>query len=433
MREFNILTPGEKIKNLRDKLGLKQEEITGGDVTRNLISIIENNKANLTEHVAKILVENINKQCKEKNMDFSITEEYLLEDVVSQAKKIAGEYIDYINKLDVKEITLIEDTLNEMDIFLKRYNTEEKKAQIYKLIGKKYFNNRLYSKAIEYYLKAYESSINKNLTINVLVQIGVCYIYLSKYEEAIKSNDLLLDLNNNVQVEYVTKFNTALSNKKLGNFDLALKQLKELKENFKEVETPSISEVEVDILSGICLFKLNSFNKSISIYKEILSKTNLTDEQEIITLSNLADVYEVIRDYGKLEEICNRMKSVIYSNIDSMNRYDGVIYIGLAKNLMAIGDNETAKDLLMKALECFKTGNSIICVEDVEDMISLLLNMFIKNGNSSNINYLKNEFFELVQTGMIPQGNYIALKFIQYYNGSNNREEVNNIIEFLAV
>lgn len=433
MREFNILTPGEKIKNLRDKLGLKQEEITGGDVTRNLISIIENNKANLTEHVAKILVENINKQCKEKNMDFSITEEYLLEDVVSQAKKIAGEYIDYINKLDVKEITLIEDTLNEIDLFLKRYNVEEKKAQVYKLIGKKYFDNRLYSKAIEYYLKAYESSINKNLTINVLVQIGVCYIYLSKYEEAIKSNDLLLDLNNNVQVEYVTKFNTALSNKKLGNFDLALKQLQELKDNFKEIKTDSIGETEIDILIGICLFKTNSFNRSILIYKEILRKSTLTEKDEILVLSNLADVYEAIKDYNKLGQVVNKMKERLDKLRGDNTEYHGDWYISLAKNLMAIGDNETAKDLLMKALKCFKTGNSIICVEDVEDMISLLLNMFIKNGNSSNINYLKNEFFELVQTGMIPQGNYIALKFIQYYNGSNNREEVNNIIEFLAV
>lgn len=433
MREFNILTPGEKIKNLRDKLGLKQEEITGGDVTRNLISIIENNKANLTEHVAKILAKNINKQCKEKNMDVLITEEYLLEDVVSQAKKFADEYIDYINKLDVKEITLVEDTLDEIDLFLKRYNVEEKKAQIYKLIGKKYFDNRLYSKAIEYYLKAYESSLNKNLTINVLVQIGICYIYLSKYEEAIKSNNLLLDLNNNVQVEYVTKFNTALSNKKLGKFDLALNQLQELKDNFKEIKNASIGEIEIDMLRGICLFKTNSFNKSIAIYKEILRKSTLTEKDEILVLSNLADVYEVLKDYNKLGKVVNEMKDRLDKLRGDNSEYHGDWYISLAKNLMAIGDNETAKDLLMKALECFKTGNSIICVEDVEDMISLLLNMFIKNGNSSNINYLKNEFFELVKTGMIPQGNYIALKFIQYYNSSNNRKEVNNIIEFLAV
>lgn len=433
MREFNILTPGEKIKKLRSTLELKQEEITGGEVTRNLVSIIENNKANLTESVAKILAENINKKCKEKNIDCLVTTEYLLEDVVEQAKKIADEYIQYIDKLNIMEITSIEDTLIEIDVFLKRYNTEEKKAQIYKLIGKKYFDNRLYSKAIEYYLKAFESSLSKNLTINVLIKLGVCCIYLSKYNDAIKYNTLLLDLNDNVQATYLAEFNIALSNKKLGKYDIALNQLQELREKFKEIKANSISETQIDILFGICLFKTNSYNKAIAIYKEILKKSTLTEKDEILVLSNLADVYEAIKDYPKLEKVVIEIKSKLDNLKGNNSEYHGDWYISLAKNLMAMGDNESAKELLMKALESFKTGNSIICVEDIEDMISILLNMFIKNDDISNIEYLKNEFFEFVKTGMIPKGNFIALKFIQYYNNSNNRAEVNNIIEFLAV
>ena len=35
-----ILSSGKKIKKIRKELGLKQHEITGGEVTRNLISII---------------------------------------------------------------------------------------------------------------------------------------------------------------------------------------------------------------------------------------------------------------------------------------------------------------------------------------------------------------------------------------------------------
>lgn len=40
----NILTPGEKIKNIRKDFKIKQSEITGGKITRNLISLIENYK-----------------------------------------------------------------------------------------------------------------------------------------------------------------------------------------------------------------------------------------------------------------------------------------------------------------------------------------------------------------------------------------------------
>lgn len=433
MREFNILTSGEKIKKLRSTLELKQEEITGGEVTRNLVSIIENNKANLTESVAKILAENINKKCKEKNIDFSVTEEYLLEDTVSQAKKIADEYINYIEKLDVKEITLIEDTLIEIDVFLKKYNTEEKKAKLYKLIAGKYFDNKMYSKATDYYLKAYESSMNDKLTTNVLIKLGGCSIYLSRYSEAIKYYTLLLDLNNDIQLIYLAKFSIALGNKKTGKYELALNHLKELKECFKQNKPTLVNERQVDILLGICSFQLNSFNKAMTIYKEILNYSNLRQEEEMFVLTNLADIYEKIKDYNKLEKTCNEIKGKIKHNADFMNEHEGDLYISLAKNLMAIGDNESAQELLMKALESFKTGNSIICVEDVEDMISILLSMFIKNEDISNIECLKNEFFELVKTGMIPKGNFIALKFIQYYNNLNNRSEVNNIIEFLAM
>lgn len=67
---------------------MRQEELAGGEITRNLISIIENNKANLTPSTAKILVNNFNNYCLGKGIDIEVTEDYLLEDVVSQAKKV---------------------------------------------------------------------------------------------------------------------------------------------------------------------------------------------------------------------------------------------------------------------------------------------------------------------------------------------------------
>ncbi len=71
----SILTPGKRLKKIRKALGLKQFEITGGLITRNLISIIENEKASLTDNVADILCVNINSICIKKGIDFSITPE----------------------------------------------------------------------------------------------------------------------------------------------------------------------------------------------------------------------------------------------------------------------------------------------------------------------------------------------------------------------
>ena len=68
-----ILSSGKKIKRIRKELGLKQHEITMGEVTRILISIIENDKAALTEKVAKVIADNINMACSEQNIDYHVS------------------------------------------------------------------------------------------------------------------------------------------------------------------------------------------------------------------------------------------------------------------------------------------------------------------------------------------------------------------------
>jgi len=55
---MRVLSTGEKIKNLRKGIGLKQEDIVSDEITRSLISMVENNKRNLTYKTAKVLLGN---------------------------------------------------------------------------------------------------------------------------------------------------------------------------------------------------------------------------------------------------------------------------------------------------------------------------------------------------------------------------------------
>lgn len=431
MKEFNILTPGEKIKNIRNRFEIRQEDITGGDITRNLISIIENNKANLTEPVAKILVYNINNICKERNIEFSVTEEYLLEDVVSQAKKIADEYIEEINALKENEITTVKDKLFEIDVFLKKYKTEEKKTILFREIGIKFLEIKQYSRAFDYFLKAYESSISKGSTTNALIKLGICSMYLSKYDDAINYYNLLLDLNEDPNMQYVAKFNLAICNKKLEKFDDATNLLNDIVKNHENILSNSLQEyIETNVLMATCLYKMKSFNKSISLYKELLKKVD-SEKDEVFILANLADVYREIKDYAKLEKVCEKIKNKIKDDIHFMNLYECTVYTYLSRNLIAINDREGAKDLLLKAIEAFKTGTSTIYLEDIEKVFIDLLNMLVEDDDEEAIEYLKNEFFELIQKEMFPRGSITALKFIKYYNEKNNKAEVSNIIAFL--
>lgn len=431
MKEFNILTPGEKIKNIRNRFDIRQEDITGGDITRNLISIIENNKANLTEPVAKILVYNINNICKERNIDFSVTEEYLLEDVVSQAKKIADEYIEEINALKENEITSVKEKLFEIDVFLKKYKTDEKKALLYRAIGKKFLEIKQYSRAFEYFLKAYESAVTKGSTTNALIKLGICCMYLSKYEDAINYYNLLLDLNDDPNMQYIAKFNLAICNEKLQKYDETIALLSDIMENHNEVLTNSHEKnINTNVLMATCLYKMKAFNKSITLYKELLKKVEC-EKDEVFILTSLANVYAEIKDYAKLEKVCEKIKNKIRNDIHFMNLYECTVYTYLARNLIAIKDREGAKDLLIKSIEAFKTGISTIYLEEIEKVFIDLLDMLVEDDDEDGIDYLKTEFFELIQKEMFPKGSITALKFIKYYNEKNNKAEVSSIIAFL--
>lgn len=432
MREFNILTPGEKIKKIRDELNIKQEDLAGGEITRNLISIIENNKANLTEATAKVLTKNINSICKERDLNFEVTEEFLLEDVVSQAKKIVDEYIEFINNLPKEEISNIEDKLYEINFFLKSYNTEEKRAELYLIIGSKFKFNSQYLNAFDYYLKAFESTTNKDMTIKALLNMGICDFYLSKYDKAISYFNLLLDMDASLDMKYYAEFNIALCQKKLSKFEEANEIVNSMRDTYKAILADDIGKyIDFNILMAVCFYELQNFNEAIKVLKALLKIEDLDIRDEILIMSELSDIYRKIRDYDKLDKICTKILQRI-NTYGFNSRYEGEVLLTLATNLKVLNsNNDTIISLLYKALNSFKNGKSHVCLEDVENVFKNLLEAFIYKGDEDNINYLKNELLGLIQRGSVPRGNTITLRFIKYYNSKDLKTEIDSLVDFL--
>lgn len=432
MRDYNIMTQGEKLKNIRNKYDLKQEDITGGEITRNLISIIENNKANITEATAKILATNINLICKERNIDFEVTPDYLLEGVIPQSKKVAEEYIQYIKKLEIEEISKIDSILTEIDVFLKTYDTEEKKPNLYIEIALKFKDNNQYVKSNDYSLKAFESSKDLKTTTRALILLTQCNIYLARYEDAIKYNNILLELNNDPQVQYNTKYNLSLCYKKLKKYNESIEVLNSITEKHKDILESSIAEyVDIYLLIGSCLTELNSFNKAINIYKDLLKMAE-DKKEKICIMLNLADVYNKTKDSVNLQKINTKILNILNNNPNISKDYKSYIYLSLAKNLKSLDqDYNLVKSLLLKALNNFKTGKCPMYYEDIEALLSLLLDIFILN-DESEIDFFKNEIFELIKMKMFPKTSSIALKIIRYYNFKGKKEEITDMINYLV-
>lgn len=433
MRSFNILTQGEKIKALRDQLNIKQEDLARGDITRNLISIIENNKANLTPSTAKVIATNFNNLCTESGIDLHVTEEYLLEDVVDQAKKVADEYISFVKNISTESISELRDRLNEIDLFLKMYNCEEKRAELYMEIGLKFKSGSKYITAIDYFLKAYESTKDRKITVKALFYMGVCKTYVSKHVEAIDNFSLILDLDDGSAFKYHALFNIALCYKKLGRFEEALEATEKLEADYKEfIETSKINiRVSVSMLKGACLCELKAFNKAIEIYKELL-KLDGINEEKVIILSALADVYRTTRDKSNLEKICSKILAKINSK-EFNEKYEADIYLCLAKCMRVVNLNkEQITSLLYNALESYKSGKSDMCFEEVQELFSYLLELFIELKDNERIGDLRNDLLELIGNGAFQKYNAITLQFIKYYNESSETKEIASLIEFIS-
>jgi len=78
MKDFKILNPGQRLKDIRRTLKLRQEELAGEKFSKNYISMFENNKRTINAINATYLSDRINELAKEKGINISITSSYFL-------------------------------------------------------------------------------------------------------------------------------------------------------------------------------------------------------------------------------------------------------------------------------------------------------------------------------------------------------------------
>lgn len=433
MQNFNILTPGEKIKYIRKTFKIRQEDLAGDTITRNLISIIENNKANLTENVAKILTNNINNICKKRKINFSTTKDYLLENTLTQAKKIVNDYIDYIYNLSLDEIDELYDILNEIDLFLKSFATEDDKARLYIEIGRKFKLNKEYVQAAKYYLKAFEIANSDKFSNHALYMLGLCSIYLANYTEAIYLHTRLLRIDEKKSYYFYTKFNIALCYKKLNNYSETLSILDELINEFPDLKVSNPdSYIDTNLLIGVCLNQTGCYNKAIDIYTDLLGFIDKDFiRQELVILINLSEVYMNIQDFKNLKNTCDLITDKLITNSHCLEEYESEIYISLAKNFIFLNDNNTARHLLSKTLNSLKDGNSLIYLENLEEFFTLTLELYSETNDIKSINFIKNQLVTFIDKAFLPKRNKASIKFLQYYNTKDDRTEFNEFLNFL--
>ncbi|KOF57161.1 hypothetical protein AGR56_11785 [Clostridium sp. DMHC 10] len=420
------MTDGEKLRTIRDKYKLKQSDIAGKDITRNLLSEIETGKAIITKNTAEIIIKNLKEIGRKRNLKIDETIEYLMENTLVQATKILDDYIAKLKELLISKGEGFAQTLKEAKSFLADWDISDKMASIYELAGDYYYiNNEMYE-SIMYYEKAV-TAIGKLVVSNQLLQvfsnIVKAYILVGDYDKAIESSTFVIEHFDNLSSEYIVKFmyNRAYSYSLLNKYELAIRDIDKI-ENLVSKDDLQKYFMVFDT-KAVCLHESRKYDEALKLYNKILDVLGSEHiDKKLAVYVNMTELYlaTAVRDKA------NSTLSIIEKEIpflDSNSSYEVNILFDLGKIYKELGNMEEANKYYNKGLDAARKKKDYVFACDI-------LYELIDNAESiESVNDIKNQVFVIsAKQGKLDYK--LIHKLISFYIANNNIFKIDEINKF---
>ncbi|KHD35391.1 hypothetical protein NL50_13860 [Clostridium acetobutylicum] len=432
MGNCQILSSGDKIKLIRKKYGLRQDDIVGEEVTRNLISQIEHNKAKLTKSTAEIIIKNLKEIAKKNNLEMDVTADYLLEDELAQANSILENYVDELKNLIVYQGGSFYITLKNAEEFLIQWDIKEKKVEIYELAGDYFYIQNDLAKSVLYYEKAFDildkTSYTKNL-LSILRKLSLMYLNSLKYDRSLETCNFALNHFKNMPQEYISIFmyNSALCYYYMGYYEKALDVIDKL-----EVLIKDDSSKLVDVLNNkaCCFDSLRKFNEAADIYLNILeilnTNNNLKSHQDLLILANTIDIYIKLDSRDDVIKYFNLLLEKLPS-ADQNCLYLSTVYFYLYTAFKYLNNLQSAEEYLLKSLNFAKNHKQY---SPQERALCCLVDFYTELGDFEKLEELKDEAIVLSNSQQ-KACTSVFYKLLKFFNINNKTETIDKILNFL--
>ncbi len=236
MKELSILSPGQRLKEIRKMLKLRQDEIAGEKFSKNYISMFENNKRSINAINATYLANKINEYAKSKGYVLDIQPSYLLKSDVDLAKDKCEKWLEEVEtNLEISDAEYMENLYktiyiatkyglicyrakalylkgvfslhNERDqcamtqllgalVFYARENDFAYVSDIYEKVGIILYNKKELQQALVYFNLSYEITrntkvFNRHKLEELNYYIALCYYEMEQYLMALKMLGLI--------------------------------------------------------------------------------------------------------------------------------------------------------------------------------------------------------------------------------------------------
>lgn len=390
---MKFLDTGEKIRNLRRELQIKQEELNASGVSRNFISMVEHGRRKLPHQVAIELIKIFTSKADKLGVKLELNEHSLM----ASAKEEATEYC--IEKL---HSNLTPEDIDSLAAVVKEYSIRELIPKVYMLKANNLYDERLYEEAFTYYYEILQCTIDKQEIAYIYNKLGKCklmmlnYIeaiaYLSKcYEYSLSSGD---DTNKRNSL-----YNMALSYRRLANAELALDYVKELI-SLCDMEKDFEEYISAVILKSNCYIQLKKYQEAIDIL--LSNVANFSDPQDKL----LGYIYNSL--------------GVLFLDTDNFN--DAMEYIERASRIRETRDTcNLPITLINKAQVLIKQKK----VEEAHQVINKAMNLAeINKDNEFMIKAYKLLEDIYSQAGRTQELKDLYLKMINLFNITANKEEL---------
>jgi len=390
MEEY--ITRGQNLKVLRKKLGLKQYEITGGEITRNLISLIEHDKTPLHEGVARLISENINKISDERNMDIVVFPEDLMNPVRLKAKSLADEYISKLKiYLEDPEEEIDKKLLEEMEFFLQNWNLPDKKSKAYEMLGSIYEKRNNFEKSYIYFTKALENYFLKpyNKDINKLIlKLSLSCMATGRYDESINLTNLAFSYDDTLE-KYGSRmyYNRAVIFRRMDKFDESLENIKKSRELLdlknRLEEEDKIRLKRLMLLEGNCYKNKQEYQKAIDIYHTIINeiKDDEAFDEKCATFINIAETYQILDVKEKVKEYVVKAEKLV-DIIEDNSFYKIRIYQDLAERYKYLEEEDKVNSYYKKAINQFDPAKE---KDLVQEILLDFIDFYRETGNTEDI------------------------------------------------
>lgn len=430
MNNENLLTPGEKIKKIRRDFKIKQVDITGGKITRNLVSLIENNRADLTVSTAEIITSFINGICEERDIDFKMTPDDLLKNNTIQADKMLNDLIDEINhNMDDKNFDF-SNIIDKAEKLIKENPFMDKITDLYVKLGDIFRSRNDFRKAYIFYLKVYEHlDFYKDKALYALISVSLTYCCNNLYEfsETIQIVNTILSLNFNIDesLKYKLLYNKAIAQRNTNKFGDALNSLNQIDEN---IISDNIFNIKT--LKANCYTELKLYKDALDIHLNLLNNYCKNNQiNKLVALTNIIDIYKYLDDKtGMRKYLIIAMTLITNNKIVANNYFLDSIYYDLAVSNIFIENEKDALILLNKALLSSKIQKKY----KVEyDCISSMFEIYYKREDYQKLNELKILLLELLSKSNKHEFHTLVYEYIKMYDKQGKRAELEDLVNFM--